>query len=170
MSIETGVTEYNLSRPFTYYCKDFGGETEARVITLHEPDFSNVKSHLKLQQMTTRLIMETQKIQKKINSDFGVESPPLHEIADDIEEEAEKHSELIGGILMMCDSVDPYEFVDLFIAMIENPKAKKPVAKVDGKYALTKVHIERMDNNDVLGVACRWCAFFAMPDFLKSGK
>lgn len=180
-SIENGVTEYKILRPFKYYCKDAGAEIEASFITLHEPDFSNMKPHLKLQQLTTRLMLEAAELANKKKKDdeteeefktekAGTEAKPLHEQVDKSEDKPDDMVKAVHAALMMSETVDASDMVSMFIKMVDNSNAKKPVAKIDGKYSLTRVHVERMANNDVLGVAMRWCAFFAMPDFLQNSE
>lgn len=163
MGIEDGTTEYQLSRPLEYRVD--GGAAFAEVVLLREPGMDHVKHYLKLKQMLMRAQMELAKQAGEINKlrdSIGEEIKPLIDDAERIEAEANDMSEAISLALQAAQNVDIGVFIETFEAMATLP-ARKPIALVDGRQAMTQALWASLKPDDAFGMAVRWCSFFAMP-------
>lgn len=181
MSIENGVTEYKLLRPFEYYCNEDKMDKEAYEIVLREPCPEVQNEFFCIQQLVTSIFLEINSSDqvkslisdsKSESEDFVLESgeevKPIHEMSSDEKEGMKDMGNMLKLGLMMSQKVNAGTFVELFKKIATNKHASKPIAMIDGKVSLTRVHLSRMHPNDVLGIAAEWCGFFAMPDFLMN--
>lgn len=170
MSIENGNTKQELLQPFNYYDKDHGGDVEAVFIELREPKACHRKQAAKIRQIAMLACLGFESVveklggknkKKKDDESIGEELTLLKDSVEEIESDTDNLVSVLGLALPACEDISLDELIDLWIEMAT--ESSKPIAMVDNKYALTKVHIDRMSFEDLLGVVVRWTAFFGMP-------
>lgn len=163
MGIEDGTYEFTLSRALEYRAD--GEAAYASTIILREPGMDHLKFYARLKQMLMRAQMELATQAGEINKmreAIGQEVKPLNEDAQGLEEQTDDIADGISLALQAANNVDMADFVETFRQMA-CLKARRPIALIDGKQAMTDPLWATLKPDDAINMAVRWCAFFAMP-------
>ena len=133
-----------------------------------------MKNSFKIQRFVTQIFQDMEELNR--TQDNVPEVPPdlkekkaLHENVDELENSAEQIVQALGAGVYLSKSIDIGDFVQAFIDMAINHKAKRNIAMIDGNIALREIHIEQMSNDDILGASVMWAGFFGMPKALLKG-
>ena len=163
MSIKSGTTEYPLIHPFSYSYK--GSSTNASIIVLQEPAIEHIKYYSRLKQMIIRSQMELAKSADEINKMRESVGEVVVDFADKSDKYEQSIEDMHGAIemcIMAAETVDAAVFLSTFEKMACS-HVKKSIAMIDGKTVMTSALWDRLHPDDVMGMAFRWCSFFAMP-------
>jgi len=176
MGIIEGETKYILNdNKFEYFDKNVeGGRAFADHLILREPDYFNMKNSFKIQRFVTQIFQDMGEMKSDMDNIPEVspdlkEKKALHENVEEIEKSAGHFVEALMAGIYLSKSIDIGDFVQAFIDMAINHKAKRNIAMIDGNIALREIHIEQMSNDDILGAAVMWAGFFGMPKALLKG-
>ena len=173
MSIRTGTTDYYLKRPFPYKNPASTKPIDATFITLREPTADHQEGFWIMRQYIRRAEVSAMKLlsvvqDSSVSEIIGSQTEKFHNTVDRIEEEdsadESKNDEGFSTIIL-AGEVDIVKFMNTFKKMVTT-NARKSLALVDGEESvpLNAALMGKMNPDDLLGLAIRWCAFFIMSE------
>lgn len=163
MGIEDGTTEFKLTRPIEYRVN--GEVAMAGMVELREPCMDHVKHYLRLKQLLMRAQMELASQADEINKlrdSIGEEVKPIDQDVENLERQAEDMAPALALAIQAAKNVSIEDFIETFAAMA-CLKARKPLAMVDSRQAMTQALWATLKPDDAFNMAVWWCSFFATP-------